>query len=71
MWLKVRHFIASKIGTVSAQTCIDNGCSKFHGTSPSQAMLFVFGKNPTSFHIEPAIVSKALLERREALKGRL
>lgn len=67
MWLKVRHFIASKIGTVSAQTCIDNGCSEFHGTSPSQAMLFVVRKDPFTLLVDNIVDE---LKRRELAKGR-
>lgn len=48
-WLKVRHNIASKLGMVSAQTCIDNGCDEYHGSSPSQLGLFISHKNSKAF----------------------
>lgn len=40
MWLKIRHFVGTFTGMVEAQTCLDNGCKEYHGTSPSQAGWF-------------------------------
>lgn len=40
MLQKLRHFLAVKLGTVTAKTCKENGCKDYCGISPSQRFEF-------------------------------
>lgn len=40
-WL---NLLIGSLGQLKASDCLERGCDKYHGTSPSNEMLFVFGK---------------------------
>ena len=44
----IHEFIGERAGFTGRTRCLERGCTKYHGTSPSQRMMFYWAKERDS-----------------------
>lgn len=44
----IHKYFGERVGFVGRTRCLERGCTKYHGTSPSQRMMFYWAKERDS-----------------------